>query len=212
MLPDAMSILARSTRAPFGNSPARMRRNRSRFSSTRAVAERAVLAGLGQRAAGDAHLLLRLVVDIGVAGADQVLGPFVEPLEIVRGVIEVLAPIEAEPAHVALDGVDVLLLFPGRVGVVEAQVAAAAELLGDAEIEADRLGVADVEIAVRLGRKAGDHAAVALGVEVGLDDVADEVAPRLRTAVSPSAMAVPCLAGGLCGKSGPVSQARIELR
>src|SRR6185369_16412819 len=27
-------ILARSTRAPFGNSPARMRRNRSRFSST----------------------------------------------------------------------------------------------------------------------------------------------------------------------------------
>ena len=29
-----MSILARSTRAPFGNSPARMRRNRSRFSST----------------------------------------------------------------------------------------------------------------------------------------------------------------------------------
>src|SRR5258708_3898215 len=34
MLPDAMSILARSTRAPFGNSPAFMRRNRSRFSST----------------------------------------------------------------------------------------------------------------------------------------------------------------------------------
>ena len=34
MLPDAMSIFARSTRAPLGNSPARMRRNRSRFSST----------------------------------------------------------------------------------------------------------------------------------------------------------------------------------
>jgi hypothetical protein len=34
MLPAAMSILARSTRAPFGNSPARMRRNRPRFSST----------------------------------------------------------------------------------------------------------------------------------------------------------------------------------
>src|SRR3546814_11510660 len=34
MLPDAMSIFARSPRAPLGNSPARMRRNRSRFSST----------------------------------------------------------------------------------------------------------------------------------------------------------------------------------
>ena len=71
-----------------------------------------------------------------------------------------LAPIEAEPAHVALDGVDIFLLLLGRVGVVEAQVAVAAELLGDAEIEADRLGVADMEIAVRLRRKAGDDALV----------------------------------------------------
>jgi hypothetical protein len=40
-----------------------------------------------------------------------------------------LAPVEAQPAHVALDGVDVLLLLLGRIGVVEAQVAAPAELL-----------------------------------------------------------------------------------
>jgi hypothetical protein len=40
-------------------------------------------------------------------------------------------PVEAEPAHVVLDGElrDVLGVFLGRVGVVEAQVAAAAELL-----------------------------------------------------------------------------------
>ena len=49
----------------------------------RALAERAVLAGLGQRAAVDAHLLLALVVDIGLAGLDQVLGPAVERLEVV---------------------------------------------------------------------------------------------------------------------------------
>ena len=53
-------------------------------------------------------------------------------------------------------------LFLARVGVVEAQVAQAAELLGDAEVQADRLGVADVQIAVRLGREAGVHAAVVL--------------------------------------------------
>jgi hypothetical protein len=91
----------------------------------------------------------------------------------------VLAPGEPEPAHVALDGVDILLLFFGRVGVVEAQVAAPAELLGDAEIQADRLGVADVEVAVWFGREAGHHPGMALGVEVGLNDVADEVPPRL---------------------------------
>ncbi len=143
-----------------------------------ALAERAVPAGLGQRAAARPHLLLRLVVDIGLADADQVLGPFVEPVEIIRRVIEMLAPVEAEPAHVALDGVDIFLLLLGRVGVVEAQIAAAAELFREAEIEADRFGVADMEIAVGLGREAGDHGLAAPGVEIGLDDVADEIAPR----------------------------------
>src|SRR5712691_7750193 len=94
--------------------------------------------------------------------------------------IEMRAPVEAEPAHISLDGVDIFLLLLGRIGVVEAQVAAAAEFLRHAEIEADRLGVADVQIAVRLRRKAGYHRSVALGVEIRLDDVADEIAPGFR--------------------------------
>ena len=36
-----------------------------------------------------------------------------------------------------------------------------------------------MQIAVRLGRKAGDHLLDAAGIEIGLDDVADEVAPGL---------------------------------
>ena len=123
----------------------------------RAVAVGAVAAGLGQRAAMLADLLGREVVDIGVARADQVLGPVVELLEIVGGEVRLLAPVEAEPAHVALDRNDELVLLLGRVGVVEAQVAAAAEFLRDAEVQADRLGMADVQIAVRLRREARDH-------------------------------------------------------
>ena len=144
----------------------------------RTVAERAVAAGLGQGAAVGADLVLGLVVHIGLAGADQVLGPGIELLEIVRRVVEMVAPIEAEPVDVLLDGVDELLLFLGRIGVVEAQVALAAELLRDAEIQAYRLGVADMEIAVRLRRKPGDDLAGAAGREIGLDDVANEVATR----------------------------------
>src|SRR5262245_57670321 len=90
--------------------------------------------------------------------------------------IEVLAPVEAEPQHVLLDGVDVLLLFLGGIGVVKAQVAAAAELLRDAEVQADRLGVPDMQVSVRFGREAGDDGFVPLRIEVGLNDVADEVA------------------------------------
>ena len=64
-------------------------------------------------------------------------------------------PLEAEPADVRFDRVDVLDVLLEGVGVVEAEVAGAAVLLRDAEVQADRLGVADVEVAVRLGREAG---------------------------------------------------------
>ncbi len=140
-----------------------------------AAAKRAVVARFGQGAARRAHLVLRLVVDIGLAGADQVFGPLVKLLEIIRRMIEMLAPIEAEPAHVGLDGVDIFLLLLGRVGVVEAQIAMAGEFLGDAEIEADRLGVADMQVAVRLRRKPGDDRLVPARGKIGAHDVADEI-------------------------------------
>ena len=89
-----------------------------------------------------------------------------------------LAPIEAKPAHVALDGVDIFLFFLGRVGVVETQIAVAAEFLGDAEIQADRFGMADMQIAVRLRRKAGDDCLMPAGSQIGAHDVADKILPR----------------------------------
>src|SRR5262245_34600176 len=146
----------------------------------RSFAPWTVTAGLGQRAAIAPHLLLRLIVDVSLTGSDQVLGPGVELLEIIRGMIEVSSPVETEPAHIALDSVDILLLLFGRVGVVEAQMATTAEFLRHAEIETDRLGVADVEVSVGLRRKARHDAGVAIGCEIRLDDVADEVAPRFR--------------------------------
>ena len=181
MLPDAMSILARSTRAAVGKLSGPHAPEQVEVLLHRPLPERAVPAGLRQRAAVGPHLVLALVVDVGLARADQVLGPVVELLEIVGGVIEVLAPVEAQPAHVALDGVDILLLLLGRVGVVEAQVAAAAELLRHAEIEADRLGVADVQVAVGLRRKARDHRLRPPRIEVGANDVANEVLPCLSS-------------------------------
>src|SRR5215470_16132698 len=58
-------------------------------------------------------------------------------------------------------------------------MAAAAKLGGDAEIEANRLGVADVQIAVGLGGKAGDNGAVAPCRQVGPHDVADKIMPDI---------------------------------
>ena len=69
MFGEAMSIFARRTRAPFGNSPARMRANRSRFSSTGRSRHGESAPGCGQRAAVLADLVGRLVVDVGLAAA-----------------------------------------------------------------------------------------------------------------------------------------------
>src|SRR5262249_23076526 len=79
-------------------------------------------------------------------------------------------------ADVLLDRVDVLLLLLDRVGVVETQVAAAAELLRDPEVERDCLGVPDVEVSVRLGREAGHDLRDPPLAHVGGDDLPDEIA------------------------------------
>ena len=50
-----------------------------------------------------------------------------------------IGPAGDEPFHVLGDGIDLLDVFLGRVGVVHAQVALAVELAGDAEVEADGL-------------------------------------------------------------------------
>src|SRR5262249_45755343 len=105
-------------------------------------------------------------------------GPLIELFEVVRGVVQAV-PLEAEPAHVVHDVIDVLLLLLCRVGVVEPEVALSAVFLGGAEVEADRLGVADVQIAVRLGREAGlDAALEPAGFVVLVDDRVDEVGWR----------------------------------
>jgi hypothetical protein len=142
-----------------------------------AVAVRRIAARLGEGAAVFAHFLCRQVAHEGIALADQLLGREVEHREVVRGVAQVV-PVVAEPAHVVLDGGDVFGVFLRRVGVVQAQVAHAAEFGGDAEVGPDRPGVAQVQVAVGLGREPGlDRPMAALG-EVLADDRADEVLGR----------------------------------
>ena len=140
------------------------------------VPVRRVRARRRQRAARLAGLVGGLVVDERVPRLDQVDGPLVELLEVVGRVEDVAGPLVAEPADVGLDRVDVLLLLLLGVGVVEPEVAAAAELARDAEVEGDRLGMADVEVAVGLGREPRDGGGDPAGADVGGHDVADEVA------------------------------------
>ena len=52
----------------------------------------------------------------------------------------------------------------------------AAEFVRETEVQADRLGMTDVQVSVGLGRKARLHAALVLvGLQVFKNDVADEI-------------------------------------
>ncbi len=171
-----MSILARSVREPSGNSPCAHALEQVEILFDRAIAVRALLAGLGQRAAILAHLLRAQIVDVRLARLDQLHRPRVQLVEVIGGVEHAVAPVGAQPARVGDDGVDVLLLFLLGIGVVEAQVGLPAELLGQPEVQANGLGVPDVQIAVGLGWKAGLHAPVVLvGLQIVEDDVANKV-------------------------------------
>jgi len=118
----------------------------------RAIAIWAVCAWNLRSAALVADLFAGLAVDVGESELDQLLGPQIELFEVVAGV-EQPVPLEAEPADIVLNRLDVFGLFGGRVRIVEPQIALAAELLGDAKVQADRLGVSDVQIPVRLRRE-----------------------------------------------------------
>ena len=121
-----------------------------------------------------------LVVDVGEAGDDEVLGPQVQLLEVVAGV-QGLAGLEAQPAHVVRDGIHVLGLFGDRVGVVEAQLAHPTELLCDAEVDTDGLRMADVQVPVWLGWEPCLHAPAERALlVVGEHEVAHEVRSSRR--------------------------------
>ncbi len=170
-----MSILARKHHRAVGELAVLHAREQVEVLRHAAVAVRAVLAGLRQRAAIFAHLLRRQVVHIGQALVDQLHCIAVQRVEIIRCPVHLAVPLEAQPAHVLLDGQRVFLALLLRVGVVETQVALAVVVLCQPEVEADGFGVADVQVAVRLRRETGDDALVFAGGQIAIDDGADEI-------------------------------------
>ena len=172
----AMSIFARSTCAPSGNSPARMRRSRSRFSSTCASRIRAVGARRRDRAAPLADLLLGLRVDVRLARAAPAARRSRTAARSSRS-RRARRP-TSKPSHRTSAWIASTYFTSSVNGFVSSKrrLHAPAELAREAEVQADRLRVTDVQVAVGLGREARrDRAAEAVRVDVLGDELADEV-------------------------------------
>jgi hypothetical protein len=73
--------------------------------------------------------------------------------------------------NVLLDGIDELGVLLGGVGVVHTEVAKTVVLLRGGEVNDHRLAMADVEIAVGLGRETGVDLHAGIGKEVLIDEI-----------------------------------------
>ena len=85
---------------------------------------------------------------------------------------------ETKPLNVFFDGVDVFVVFFFGVGIVKTQVAQTVINIRQTEVQADGFGVADVQIAVWLGRETGLDGCMFTAFEVFFDDGADEMIVR----------------------------------
>ena len=135
----------------------------------------AFAAGLGEGAAVLADLVGGEVVDVGLAVLDQLESKLVKLLEIIGGIKLAVFPIIAQPVDIFFDGVDIFDVFFDRVGIIEAQVALAAKGFGGAKIDADSLGVTDMQITIRFWWETGMHVVEAAGAQIFFDGISDEV-------------------------------------
>ena len=85
---------------------------------------------------------------------------------------------KTEPLDVLFDGVDVFVVFFFGVGIVKTQVAQTIINISQTEVQADGFGVADVQVAVRLGRKTGLDGCMFTAFEIFIDNGADKVVVR----------------------------------
>ena len=139
---------------------------------------RTVFPRLRQVSAILAHLFRRQVIHIGQPLLNELHGVAVERFKVVAGKEQVLSPIEPEPANVFLNGFNVLGFLLRWIRIIEAQVTARlwGIFLRETKVQADRLGMTDVKVAIRLGWKPGDDpAVVATGRHIGSDHFADEI-------------------------------------
>ena len=124
------------------------------------------------------ELLRRQLADVGKPLLDQLHRIFVVLFKIVGTVVKAVAPVEAQPVDILLDGLHELHILFGGVGVVHAEVAQSVVLLGGAEVDDQRLAVADMQIAVGFRRKPGMDGLtrkLPAGGDVLVDECVDKV-------------------------------------
>ena len=132
-----------------------------------------------ERAAVFTDFITRQIIDISLTQANQLFGVFIEFIEIVRRIEHAVVPVKTEPFDIAFNRFYIFRIFFRRIRVIKAEIRYSAIFLGNAEIQADRLGVADVEIAIRFRRETGmDPLAICILFVVFIDNSFNKIFGR----------------------------------
>src|SRR5690606_9120463 len=123
----------------------------------------------------------REIANVRLAGLDELDCPLVKLVEVIGGEEHPIFPLGPQPPDVVDNRIDVFLLLLRRVGVVEPKIELAPVLLRQPGVQANALGMPDVQVAVRFRREPRMHSpAVLARGTVGIDDLLDKI-PRRRT-------------------------------
>ena len=95
---------------------------------------------------------------VGRPALDQLMGDLGVALLELRLEIGIAVAADTEPIEPVEDGVDGFLRRPGAIGILDAEQILTAVMPGEQPVEQRRAGTADMKIARRRGREAGDHA------------------------------------------------------
>src|SRR5690625_2937472 len=77
-----------------------------------------------------------------------------------------ILPFKSQPFDIFLNGMDISRLFCQRVGIIKTEVRITSVLFSQSKVQANRLSVADMQIAVGLRGKAGYKLLVFTGLQV----------------------------------------------
>ena len=123
------------------------------------VTPRRILTRFGQCAARNAHFFRGLAIDIGMTVFNQALSCAVHEIEIITSEVKVIIctilPAKPQPLHRVADAIYVFLTLFFRIGVIKTQMTNAAIIACQAKVQENTLGMTDVQITIRLGRKTG---------------------------------------------------------
>ena len=114
------------------------------------------------------------VINISQSLFYQRNGEVVYRIKIIRG-IQLIGPLKAQPFYVGFYAVNIFNFLFGGVGIIKTQVGLAAILNAKAKIEADAFGMANMQVAIGLGRKACEDGFVFSRLQIRFYDLFNKI-------------------------------------